>query len=171
MDWNELLEVAETEKARRKQVRVHCCTSTGCRAAESVEVMNAMKVAVQDQGLEDRVEVVGVGCMGFCGRGPLVQIDPMNELYEEVTPHNASTIVDALKGGKSKCIKGDPLHPFFARQMRVVREHSGKVDPERIEDYIYTGGYQSLYKVLYEMTPAQVVEEITKSGLRGRGGG
>lgn len=62
-------------------------------------------------------------------------------------------------------------HPFFARQMRVVREYSGKIDPERIEEYIAVGGYESLHKAIYEMTPAAVVDQISKSGLRGRGGG
>lgn len=171
MDWNELLEVAEAETARRKSIRVHCCTSTGCRAASSLEVMGNLQTAVVDQGLEDRIEVVGVGCMGFCGRGPLVQVDPTDELYEEVTPDEAASIISACNGGKATCIKGDPQHPFFSRQVKIVREHSGKVDPERIEDYISVGGYRSLYKALYEMTPAEVVEEITQSGLRGRGGG
>lgn len=171
MDWNELLEVAETEKAKRKSTRVHCCTSTGCRAAGAVDVLANLKTAVADREVDDRIEVVGVGCMGFCGRGPLVQIDPSDELYEEVTPDDAASIIDGLQGGKATCIKGDPKHPFFARQVKIVRENSGKIDPERIEDYIAVGGYRSLYKALYEMTPAQVVEEITRSGLRGRGGG
>jgi bidirectional [NiFe] hydrogenase diaphorase subunit len=171
MDWNELLEVAEAERTRRKPIRIHCCTSTGCRAASSLEVMANLKTAVVDHGLSDRIDVVGVGCMGFCGRGPLVQVDPTDDLYEEVTPDEAASIIDGCNGGQATCIKGDPHHPFFARQHRIVRENSGKVDPERIEDYIAVGGYRSLHKALYEMTPAQVVEEITRSGLRGRGGG
>ena len=171
MDLAELLEVAEAEQARQKEIRVHCCTSTGCRAANSVEVMRNMQNAVADANLGDRVEVVGVGCMGFCGRGPLVQVDPEETLYEEVTPDTASSIIDALHGGEASPVQGDVQHPFFARQVKVVRKHSGKVDPERIEEYIAAGGYQALYKALYEMDPADVVDEITKSGLRGRGGG
>ena len=171
MDWNELLELAETERAKQKPMRVHCCTSTGCRAAQSLEVMTNLRNAVIDQDLGDRIEVVGVGCMGFCGRGPLVQVDPGNDLYEEVKPEEAASIISACNGGSASAIKGDPQHPFFARQVRIVRENSGKVDPERIEDYIALGGYRSLYKALYEMTSAEVVDEITRSGLRGRGGG
>ncbi|HIK54896.1 MAG TPA: NADH-quinone oxidoreductase subunit NuoF [Synechococcales cyanobacterium M55_K2018_004] len=171
MDWNELLEIAEHERSQQKPIRLHCCTSTGCRAANSIAVLNGLRDAVDEAKLGDRVEVVGVGCMGFCSRGPLVQIDPNDDLYEEVKPDEAASIVSTLTGGTTSAIKGDTQHPFFSRQMKVVRQHSGKLDPERIEEYIAVGGYQALHKVLYEMTPAQVVEEISRSGLRGRGGG
>jgi bidirectional [NiFe] hydrogenase diaphorase subunit len=171
MDWAELLTIAETERQRQRSIRVHCCTSTGCRAANSLDVMRNMQNAVEDQNLGDRVEVVGVGCMGFCGRGPLVQVDPDERLYEEVTPETASSIIDALQGGEATPLQGDVHHPFFARQVKVVRQHSGKVDPERIEEYIAAGGYQALYKALYDLSPADVVDDITRSGLRGRGGG
>ena len=171
MDLTELLEIAEKERRAQKPVRVHCCTSTGCQAANSLGVKKNLEGAVKDAGVSDRVQVVGVGCMGFCGRGPLVQIDPQDKLYEQVTPDDAASIVNALKGGTATAVEGDPQHPFFARQMRIVRKNSGKIDPERIEEYIGEGGYQSLYKVIHDMTPAEVVEEITKSGLRGRGGG
>ncbi len=172
MDLTELREVAKKERASFKSVRVHCCTSTGCQASSSLEIKKNLETAVKDAGLEDQVQVVGVGCMGFCGRGPLVEIDPEETLYEEVTPEQAASIIDGIKGsGEAAAIKGDSHHPFFSRQMRIVRENSGKIDPERIEEYIAAGGYESLYKVLHDMTPEQVVQEITRSGLRGRGGG
>ena len=173
MDLNELIKIAEAERNKQKSIRVYCCTSTGCRAANSLLVKDNLTKTVKESGLSDRVEVVGVGCMGFCGRGPLVQIDPQDTLYEEVTPEDAPSIIDTLNGngGVAKPIQGDSQHPFFARQMRIVRQHTGKVDPERIEEYIAVGGYQSLYKAVYEMTPTEVVKEISKSGLRGRGGG
>lgn len=171
MNLTELLDVAAAEKARQRPIKVHCCTSTGCRSANATAVMGNLQQAVENENLADQVEVVGVGCMGFCGRGPLVQIDPQDDLYEEVTPEDASSIIEALNGGSAKPIKGDAQHPFFARQMKIVRQHSGKVDPERIESYIALGGYQSLFKVLYEMEPVDVVNEIQQSGLRGRGGG
>lgn len=171
MDLSELLDIAEAHRTEQKPIRVHCCTSTGCRAANSVEVFKNLKTAVEDEGLSDKVNVVGVGCMGFCGRGPLVQIDPNDLLYEEVKPEEAASIIGSLNGGTATAIKGDVQHPFFARQFKIVREHSGKVDPESIEDYIAVGGYRSLYKAIYELSPAEVVDEITRSGLRGRGGG
>lgn len=171
MDLADLLEIAETQRTKQKPTRVHCCTSTGCRAARSLEVLHNLKSATEAAGLQDQVEVVGVGCSGFCGRGPLVEIDPKNVLYEEVKPEDAASIIDTLKGGTATATQGDLNHPFFSRQLKIVRQHSGKLDPESIEEYIAVGGYRSLYKALYEMSPAEVVEEITKSGLRGRGGG
>ena len=171
MDLTQLQGIAAQEKQRQKEIRVYCCTSTGCQAAESLQVKDNLKKARDKQGLGDRVEAVGVGCMGFCGRGPLVKIEPNHKLYEEVTPADADSIIASLDGEKATAIEGDPNHPFFAHQLKIVREHSGEIDPERIEEYIAVGGYQSLYKAIYEMTPALVVEEITKSGLRGRGGG
>ncbi|XWK87235.1 MAG: NADH-quinone oxidoreductase subunit NuoF [Phormidium sp.] len=171
MDITELQEIAEKERANQKEIRVHCCTSTGCRAANSMGVKKNLEAAVKDHGMSDRVQVVGVGCMGFCGNGPLVEIDSQEKLYEQVTPNDAESIINALNGGGIPTApEGDLKHPFFARQVRIVRETSGKIDPEKIEEYIAAGGYQSLYKVIHDFTPQQVVEEITKSGLRGRGG-
>lgn len=170
MDLTELLEIAQKERESHKPIRVHCCTSTGCRAANSLTVKKNLEGAVKEKGLADEVQVVGVGCMGFCGNGPLVEIDAKEKLYERVTPNDASSIVDALNGGISTAPEGDLKHPFFARQVRIVRETSGKIDPEKIEEYIAEGGYQPLYKVIHDLTPSEVVDEISKSGLRGRGG-
>ncbi|MFZ4676125.1 MAG: NuoF family protein [Nodosilinea sp.] len=185
-DLANLIDVAKTERSRQKRLRVHCCTSTGCRAASSEAVLTSLQDTIKTEGLGDEVEAIGVGCMGFCGRGPLVEIEPSawldpafqgdkplenEQLYEEVKPEQAASIITALKGGTATAVKGNPQHPFFARQMKVVREFSGRIDPERIEEYIAVGGYRSLYKAVYEMTPAEVVDEITHSGLRGRGGG
>ncbi|MFB2972856.1 NuoF family protein [Aerosakkonema sp. BLCC-F183] len=170
MDISELQEIAEKERSHQKPIRVHCCTSTGCRAANSLSVKKNLEGAVKDVGLSDRVQVVGVGCMGFCGNGPLVEIDSQEKLYERVTPNDAASIIEAINGGIATAPEGDLKHPFFARQMRIVRENSGKIDPESIDEYIAVGGYQPLYKVIHDMTPAEVVDEITRSGLRGRGG-
>lgn len=170
MDITELQEIAEKERANQKEIRVHCCTSTGCRAANSMGVKKNLEAAVKDRGMSDRVQVVGVGCMGFCGNGPLVEIDSQEKLYEQVTPDDSESIISALNGGVATAQEGDLKHPFFARQVRIVRETSGKIDPEKIEEYIAAGGYQSLYKVIHDFTPQEVVEEISKSGLRGRGG-
>ena len=172
MDLQGLIELAEAEKAKQKPTQIYCCTSTGCRAASAMEVFDNLQGAVKEHGLGDQIEVKGVGCMGFCGRGPLVQVEPAQDLYEDVKPEEAASIIAACGGsGEAAAAKGDVNHPFFSHQYKVVREHSGKVDPERIEDYIAVGGYQTLYKVIYEKTPAEVVDEVTRSGLRGRGGG
>jgi hypothetical protein len=108
--------------------------------------------------------------MGFCGRGPLVAVDPAQTLYERVLPEDAPSIVNVLKGGKATATLGDLNHPFFAQQLRIALENIGKIDPDRIDAYIAIGGYHQLYRVLHEMSPQQVIEEVTRSGLRGRGG-
>jgi len=177
MEWEELLGLEQKEKANFKPIRVHCCTSTGCRSTNSMEVKNKLETAVKKAGLQEEVQVVGVGCMGFCGRGPMIQIDPEDKIYEEVKPEEAESIIAKLppyKGGLTgdqfHPMEGDSQHPFFARQLLIVREKSGKIDPNSIEEYIAVGGYQQLHKVLYEMTPVEVINEIKISGLRGRGG-
>lgn len=172
MDLQELHEIGAKEHRSQKPIRVHCCTSTGCQAANSLTLKKNLENSVKENGLSDQIQVVGVGCMGFCGKGPLVQIEAKNKLYEEVTPEDAASIINAINNGTTAtAAEGDLNHPFFAKQMRIVRETSGKIDPEKIEEYIAAGGYESLYKVIHDMTPSEVVEEITKSGLRGRGGG
>src|SRR5581483_1135513 len=114
--------------------------------------------------------VKGVGCMGLCSAGPLVSLDGDSTLYTNVKPDDAGEIVAALDGSDTRVGRCATDTPFFTRQMRIVRENSGKIDPERIEDYIAHDGYQALVQVLTEMTPGDVIGEIKTSGLRGRGG-
>jgi len=175
MELAELLEIAEKEQASRKPIRVHCCTAAGCASSNSEQVKKSLDEALKATDLHNTVEVCSVGCMKFCGRGPLVEIESKGLLYEQVTPEQAPAIVAAMNGGSQDDSDGliplDPQHPFFTLQQPIVLENSGKINPERIEEYIAVGGYQNLYKVLHDMTPEEVVDEITQSGLRGRGGG
>ena len=166
----ELNGIAEKEKTNRKAICLRCCMSAGCLSSQAAEIKQALDKAVIDHNLGDRVEVRRVGCMGFCGQGPMVSVEPDGLLYEFVTPENAPSIIAALAGGKTDVTLGNPQHPFFTRQMHVVRANGGRVDPERIEDYIELGGYKTLHDAVHEKQPADVVAEITKSGLRGRGG-
>jgi bidirectional [NiFe] hydrogenase diaphorase subunit len=109
--------------------------------------------------------------MRLCSQGPLVQVNPEGALYAHVTPENAPVVIAAIDGGgDGRPARVDSDLPFFTRQLPIVLENSGQIDPERIESYIATGGYQALYHALHELTPAEVVEAITRSGLRGRGG-
>ncbi|MCU0491194.1 MAG: NADH-quinone oxidoreductase subunit NuoF [Chloroflexaceae bacterium] len=171
MDATELQAIAERNRAARKRIRLHCCTSSGCQASHSLLLKQGLEAAVQAAGLQDEVDVAGVGCMGFCGQGPLVEVDPDGLLFEYVTPDDAPAIVAALSGGDAPGVaRGNLRHPFFARQQLVVRRNGGKIDPERIDEYITAGGYQALARALHDMTPADVVDTITRSGLRGRGG-
>jgi bidirectional [NiFe] hydrogenase diaphorase subunit len=174
MDLVELNELATRERRAMKPTRVLCCTSTGCQSAGALTVAANMEKQVQADGLTNRVQVVPVGCMGFCGNGPLVEVATAGaegRLYEFVTPETSASIIRALDcSGQADAPLGDLNHPFFTRQVRIVRDTSGRIHAEKIEEYIAEGGYQGLQKAIAEHTPAEVVEEITKSGLRGRGG-
>jgi bidirectional [NiFe] hydrogenase diaphorase subunit len=173
MQLDDLNAIAEKHNGAKKKICMRTCMSAGCMSSRADAIKVNLEKAVKEQGLEADVEVRRVGCMGFCGQGPLIGVDGVHEkevLFEHVKPEDASAIVGTLKGGKCDVQVGDPDHPFFAKQMRVVRANGGIVDPEQIEHYIAAGGYKALYHALTETRPAEVVEEITKSGLRGRGG-
>ncbi len=166
----ELNAIAQKTKAGRKEICVRCCMSAGCLSSRAEEIKKTLEKAVADKGAGDKIEVRRVGCMGFCGQGPMVSVSADNALYQHVTPENAGSIIDALAGGGTEVERGDPSHPFFARQMLVVRANGGLIDPERIDDYIELGGYAALHHVIDDMQPAEVLDAITRSGLRGRGG-
>jgi len=176
MDLTELQEIAEKERANSKPIRIRCCMAAGCLSSGSVAVKESLEKVTTETGLADKVEVCSVGCMGLCCQGPLVEVDNVEaqglvtQIYEKVTSENAPSIIAALDDGEVKVKTGDLQQPFFTKQFPIVLENSGKVDPERIESYIAADGYQALYHVLREMTPAEVVDAITRSGLWGRGG-
>jgi bidirectional [NiFe] hydrogenase diaphorase subunit len=170
MTHPELVEIKEREKRQRKKVVLRCCMAAGCMSLNAKGVKEQLDQAVAQAGLKENVEVRGVGCMKLCCEGPLVQSDPQNNLYVKVTPQNAPSIVAALNGGKTPAAQGDPDAPFFTKQLSIVLANSGVVDPERIESYIAADGYEALHHVLREMSQKEVVDAITRSGLRGRGG-
>jgi bidirectional [NiFe] hydrogenase diaphorase subunit len=132
-------------------------------------VKDNLSAEVTKRGLGDDVHVKGVGCMGLCSEGPLVTTSD-KQMYKHVAASDAGELLDSLEGEAV-----DRLHcasdvPFFQRQKKIVLENSGVIDPDRIEDYVAANGYSALIKVLTEMTGREVIEEVTKSGLRGRGG-
>ena len=175
MDLLELRQIAQKTQAHRPPIRIRCCNAAGCLSSEGQEVKDNLEKAIAEAGLQEQVEVRGVGCMKFCGRGPLVAIDPQDRLYELVTPDQVTAIVEKLKNPdatpENSPLVGDPNHPFFSSQLPIVLENSGLIDPDSIDDYIAAGGYEQLYHCLYELSPEEVVAEVTRSGLRGRGGG
>jgi bidirectional [NiFe] hydrogenase diaphorase subunit len=170
MDLSDLLEIAERERQARAPVEVRCCVAAGCTSANSETVLRRLHERIGEAGLAGRVRACGVGCLRLCSQGPLVRVAPEGTLYQKVTPENAATIIDACRGGRASAERLDAGAPFFALQASVILENSGVVEPERIESYIAAGGYEALGYALQEMTPDQVVEEIARSGLRGRGG-
>ncbi|MGH7970387.1 MAG: NuoF family protein, partial [Limisphaerales bacterium] len=180
---DDLIEIAEKERASRKPYTIRCCLAAGCMSSNSKGVKEALEKAVKEAGFEDQVEVRGVGCMKLCCQGPLVQVDGpetgatvevqvrgQGPLYQKVAPEDAPALIKTLREGTSAVQRGDPHHPFFTEQLSVVLANSGYIDPERIESYVAAEGYQGLHDVLREMTPKEVVDLMIKSGLRGRGG-
>ncbi|SPE52426.1 NAD-reducing hydrogenase subunit HoxF [Verrucomicrobia bacterium] len=170
MIFNELLEIKEKELASRKKITLRCCMAAGCMSSDAKNIKDQLEKAVAAAGLQQEIEVRGVGCMKLCCEGPLVAADPQNALYIRVTAQNAPSILAAIKGGRCEVAQGDPNAAFFTKQRSIVLANSGLVDPERIESYIAADGYQVLHEVLHEMTPKDAVEAMAKSGLRGRGG-
>jgi len=170
MTRNDLLQIKSQELGARKKITLRCCQAAGCMSSDSKGVKQQLEKAVAAAGLQDEVEVRGVGCMKLCCEGPLVQADPQNTLYVKVTAANAASIIAALQGEKSDIPQADPEAAFFARQFSIVLANSGVIDPERIQSYIAADGYQALHEALNEMTPKDVIETMVSSGLRGRGG-
>ncbi|WYL93702.1 MAG: NuoF family protein [Gloeotrichia echinulata IR180] len=182
MELTELLEIAKQERSCQKPIQIRCCTAAGCLSANSQAVKQGLDEALTAAGLQEKVQVEGVGCLRLCCQGPLVQVQGVGTgdktdtrflgetLYEKVTPEDAPSIIATLMGEATTVKRGDLTQPFFTQQLPIVLENSGKIDPERIQSYIAAQGYQALYQVLREMTPTEVVETITRSGLRGRGG-
>jgi bidirectional [NiFe] hydrogenase diaphorase subunit len=170
MIFNDLLQIKAKELAGRKKITLRCCLAAGCMSSGAQSVKQQLDKAVADAGLQDQVEVRGVGCMKLCCEGPLVQADPQNTLYIKVTEENAPSIIAAIQGGKTDIAQTDPDAAFFKQQLFIVLANSGVINPESIESYIAADGYQALHEALNEMASKDVVETMVQSGLRGRGG-
>lgn len=164
------LATEEQEAQSAFEHRVIVCTGTGCQSLQSEQVMQRLRAEVKQRGLERWCAVVGGGCRGLCAEGPLVSVEPQQVLYQHVTVNDVPEIVSSLDTAPVERLRCPTDIPFFTRQRKVVLEHNGRLDPERIEAYIATGGFATFEKILTTLTPPQVIEQITKSGLRGRGG-
>ena len=171
MTPEELEQIAESEHEAQGQVahRVKVCVAAGCLSCQSQSVKDALDTDIKRRGWEKQCQTKGVGCMGLCAEGPLVQTD-RGTMYQHVTAADAPEILDSIEGEPVARLVCRTDVPFFQRQKKIVLENSGIIDAERIEDYIGSTGYGALIKVLTEMTPAEVIQEVVKSGLRGRGG-
>jgi NADH:ubiquinone oxidoreductase subunit F (NADH-binding)/(2Fe-2S) ferredoxin/NAD-dependent dihydropyrimidine dehydrogenase PreA subunit len=160
------------------------CAGTGCMASGSLDVKEALEKELLKRNLQNEVQIIMTGCNGFCAMGPLVVVYPEGIFYNQVKPEHAPLIVEehVLKGRvvekllfKEEMAKDRvPLMKdigFFSLQRLIVLRNRGLIDAESVDDYIARDGYAALAKVLTEMTPEEVIEEVKKSGLRGRGGG
>ncbi|MBN1121850.1 MAG: NAD(P)H-dependent oxidoreductase subunit E [Anaerolineae bacterium] len=170
---DDLVNVAGASQEQEQQYRYHICicVAAGCISQNSDAVRDALIAEVEARGLEDEVQVKGVGCMGLCAAGPLVRVDPDGIVYQSVTVDDVPAILDSLENGPVEKLILPQDIPFFERQQKIVLENCGIIDPEAITEYIAAGGYLALHKALTEMTPSEVIDVVTRSGLRGRGGG
>ena len=182
---------AAAYEAQSKKLIV--CGGTGCVAGGSLKILGRLKELLEQQGIGVEVELqkephdgsVGLkksGCHGFCEMGPLLRIEPQGWLYTKVKLEDCEEIIEkTVKAGE--CIdrlvykkdgkvyeKQDDI-PFYKQQTRVVLEHCGKIDADSVSEYIAIGGYSAFEKALFDMTGDEIVDEISKSNLRGRGGG
>lgn len=160
------------------------CGGTGCKSSDSAEIHKTFVAKLKDFSLSNEVQVIITGCFGFCEQGPIVKIMPDNTFYVKVTPNDVDEIIKEhiIKGRKverllysnpeTKEHVSDSKHMgFYKKQIRVALRNCGIINPENIDDYISRDGYQALGKCLSEYKPADVIDIIKKSGLRGRGGG
>jgi bidirectional [NiFe] hydrogenase diaphorase subunit len=174
MTVEELKDLAEKERTRQGQLhhRILYCAAAGCVSCGSTETRDAFRKALKAAALDQTCEVIGTGCMGLCGEGPLVHLPSARTLYQRVDARTAERIVEEhIIGGKKVADHAiDMTSPFFSSQLRIVLENCGRINAERIEEYAAVGGYEALARAVTELEPAAVIEEIRKSGLRGRGG-
>lgn len=165
------------------KIQVLTCGGTGCKASDSAGIAQAMKDCVKRFGVADRVEIITTGCFGFCEKGPIVKVMPDNTFYTKVTVKDAEEIIkEHIIGGRkvqrllyvdpeTKEAVSDSKHMnFYRKQVRIALRNCGLIDPENINEYIARDGYSALADCLLHKTPAQVIDTVKQSGLRGRGG-
>ena len=162
----------ERERQEKWKRRILYCSAAGCVSCGSKETAESLKQSLKTGGMDTEVEVVGTGCMGLCGEGPLVKVHPDDVLYERVDTSAANAIVTShvMRGEIVSDHHVDQTAPFFASQVKVVLENCGRINAESLDEYLAVGGYEALGKALGEMQPAEIIDEVRKSGLRGRGG-
>ena len=180
-DKRKELDLRVNEKKRTKEKHILVCNGTGCTSSKSPEILENFKKLIKKNNLEN-VKVIKTGCFGLCSKGPIVVIRPEDTFYSMVKPEDCEEIINShIKEGKiverllCKDIDGSLVNkldelPFYKKQKRIVLKNCGVINPEDIDEYIAFDGYKALEKVLTKMSRDEVIEEVSKSGLRGRGG-
>ena len=175
---------SEAEGAQVHKNYILVCGGTGCTSNHSLDVVKAFETHLKEHGLQDDVKIIQTGCLGLCAKGPVVVVHPGSVYYEEVDPEKVEAIVnDHIVGGvptdkymlKEETTDGSPAKTmtesdFYTKQERIALRNCGVIDPENIDEYIATGGYEALGRCLTEMTPDEVIQTVLDSGIRGRGG-
>ena len=192
-EHNLLLREESNEKVSEKcyglssgaqHLQILICGGTGCKASSSQGITDNLLKAIEKNGITGKVEVITVGCFGFCEKGPIVKIIPDNTFYTQVTPEDAEEIINEhIIGGrrierllyvdpKTEHTVSDSKHmDFYRKQQRIALRNCGFINPENIEEYIARHGYLALADSLLHKQPIDVIGVIKRSGLRGRGGG
>ena len=166
-----------------KRRTVHVCQGTGCVSGGSEKIFLLLQDEIYNSSSDGEITLKRTGCHGFCQQGPLIVVEPEGTLYSKVKTDDVPEVIQSiLPGGKplDRLFYHDPVTkksvryyhdiPFYSKQERTILKHCGNIDPEDINDYLATGGYNALKKALFEMTPEQVISEVKSSGLRGLGG-
>ena len=174
----------EREKAKSYKGMLMVCTGTGCVAAKGFDLRDKLCEVLADRGLANDYLVVPTGCNGFCAAGPIVVVQPEGTFYQQVKVGDVAELVDGhLRGGKvvERLLFKNPVSgavettmsqiDFFSKQQLIALRNKGLIDPKNIDHYIARDGYETLRKVLTEMQPDAVIQEVIASGIRGRGGG
>jgi NADH:ubiquinone oxidoreductase subunit F (NADH-binding)/(2Fe-2S) ferredoxin/NAD-dependent dihydropyrimidine dehydrogenase PreA subunit len=182
-DLNSIKQKSAPRMAFQDKTYLLLCGGTGCHATGSVKVKDALQLEIDAKGLSDRVEVVETGCNGFCAMGPIMVVHPGDIFYQKIKLDDIPAIVEShLINGKpvEKLLYTDPVSkkslatqteiPFFAHQMPRALRNKGLIDPESIDDYIGRDGYFGAARALLDIQPAEIIEQMKISGLRGRGG-
>ncbi len=181
-EYQSLLDLRREERDVSEKYHISVCGGTGCTSSKSLEIVDELKKYAKEYHVEDKVEISISGCFGFCERGPIVKIFPDHTFYVKVSPSDAEKIIkqhivegkviDELlyKDSKGNRISKQDDINFYKKQHRIALRNCGLINPEIIEETIAVRGYQALAKVLFEMTPDEVIHEVLDSGLRGRGG-
>ena len=157
------------------------CGGTACESSSSNDIYTRLLEEAEKQNVKDVVQIVKTGCFGFCEKGPIVKVLPEDSFYVEVKPEDAAEIISEqiimgrevtrlLYNQEQKSLEKVEEIEFYKKQMRVALRNCGFINPEDINEYIGRDGYLALEKALFEMKPEEIVDEIKKSGLRGRGG-
>ncbi len=178
----DILSLRTVEKDVSEKYHISVCGGTGCTSSNSLEIVEALHHWAKECGVEDKVEISITGCFGFCERGPIVKIFPDHTFYTKVKVSDAEKIIKdhivnhevvhslLYKDSNGNTVNKQDNINFYQKQHRIALRNCGLINPEIIAETIAAKGYQALAKALFEMTPDQVIDEVIKSGLRGRGG-
>ena len=164
----EQIAVAVRESRASMPRELNVCVAAGCLSLHADQLKTSLEEEVKRSDKPCRIR--GTGCMGLCSQGPLVADEPAGVLYKKVAATDAGEIIQHPEGPRVRQLLCSREQPFFKRQTNVVLENSGKIDPQKIEEYIAVEGYLALVRAMAEKTPNEIIQEVSKSGLRGRGG-